>query len=70
MINVVIGKDSSLTKELKKSIKNLIILSSRDENLLNEIQKLDKFRKFNLIFNNFYPSKFLSKLDSNYGDFY
>jgi len=70
MINVVIGKDSSLTKELKKSIKNLIILSSRDENLLNEIQKLNKFRKFNLIFNNFYPSKFLSKFDSNYGDFY
>jgi len=67
MINVIIGKDSPLTQELSRHIKNLIVLSGRDKNLL---LKLNKLNKFNVIFNNFYPSKFLNKLDFNYTEFY
>ena len=61
MINVIIGKNCSLTNELNKKIKNCIIYSARDPNLIDKIRLISK-KKINIIFNNFYPSRKISEV--------
>ena len=69
MINLIIGKNSFVTKSNIKYTKNNIILSLNklDKHIIkNTIKK----KKINLIINGFYPSKFLNNLnDKNYQDF-
>ena len=64
--NIILGKESLLTKNLVKK-KNFFSFSARDINSLNEIlDKINKYKKVNLILNNFYPSdkiKNLTKID-------
>jgi FlaA1/EpsC-like NDP-sugar epimerase len=71
MINIIIGKDSNLTNSLTKHIFNAIILSGRDPKLIEKIKLLNKYKKINLIFNNFYPAARINNLNHiNYTDFY
>ena len=60
---VIVGKNSFVTKSVKKNLKNSVILSANEINkkIINE--KLKKYKKINLVFNNFYPSKFLNNLN-------
>ncbi len=64
--NIIIGKNSFLTKSNIKFLKNCLIYSA---NKLNKksFDNLKKFKKVNIIFNNFYPSNSLNKL--NYLEF-
>tara|TARA_B100000989_G_scaffold286778_1_gene255776 strand:+ start:2662 stop:4917 length:2256 start_codon:yes stop_codon:yes gene_type:complete len=73
MITAIIGKESLLTKHLKSKNKKSIIFSSRSNEeinkIINFINKSNK--KINLIMNNFYPSAYISQLQSkNYSNFY
>ncbi len=59
--NIIIGKNSHVTYSLTKTLKNNVIFSSNkfsNENL----QKIKFYKKINLIFNSFYPAKFLNDL--------
>ena len=59
---VIVGKNSFVTKSITKNLTNPVIISATQINkeLIN--YELNKFKKINLVFNNFYPSKFLNKL--------
>ena len=71
MINIIIGEDSNLTNVLAKELSNTIIFSARDPNLIKKIKLLNKYKKINLIFNNFYPAAKINNLNfSNYANFY
>ena len=71
MINIIIGKESNLTNALKKQLLNTAIFSARDSRLIEKIKLLNKYKKINLIFNNFYPASRINNLNnSNYADFY
>lgn len=71
MINVIIGEESNLTNALSKELSNKIIFSVRDPKLIKNIKLLNKYKKINLIFNNFYPAAKINNLNSsNYADFY
>ena len=54
-MNIIIGKNSSLTRSLSREIKKPIILSANSSNLVSELKKY-KNKKINLIINNFYPA--------------
>ena len=70
MINVIIGKNCSLTLHLEKKLRNCIVFSARDHDLIEKIKKIKKEKKINLIFNNFYPSRKIHELKSkDYNDF-
>lgn len=60
---VIVGKNSFVTKYTKKNLTDPLVLSASQINkeILNN--KLKKLKKINLVFNNFYPSKFLNKLN-------
>ena len=65
--NIIIGKRSFLSLSLKKINKKNIILSIGDLSNISVIKKLNRYKKINIIFNNFYPS---SKIDYlKYQDF-
>lgn len=67
--NIIIGENSFVTKSLGKFLKNKTILSSNKLSIDN-IKKIKSYKKINLIFNNFYPAKFLNDLTyRNYGNF-
>ena len=71
MINIIIGKESNLTNALKKQLMNTVVFSARDPRLIDKIKILNKYKKINLIFNNFYPASRINNLShSNYADFY
>ena len=61
--NLIIGKDSFVTKHNLKFIKNSIAISAKelDKKKLHKLTK--SLKKVNIIFNNFYPSKFLNDLN-------
>ncbi len=61
--NLIIGKNSFITKHNIKYIKNSLIFSANDLNKEKIYTETKKLKKINLIFNNFYPSKFLNDLD-------
>ena len=65
MINIIIGKNSSISRHVSKNLKNSILFSANELNETNLMNKFKKFKKFNLIFNNFYPSKNLNTLNNN-----
>ena len=62
--NIIVGKNSFVTKSICKFIDKSEVYSA---NNLNEIslKKIQTKKKINLIFNNFYPSKLLNKLTYN-----
>lgn len=62
-LNIVIGKNSSLTRSIIRNLKNCIIFSANEINEKNLHDRFDKNKKINLIFNNFFPSKFLNDLN-------
>ena len=64
--NIIIGKNSFLTKSNIKFLKNCLIYSANELNK-KSFDNLKKFKKVNIIFNNFYPSNSLNKL--NYLEF-
>ena len=71
MINVIIGKQSNLTNALKKHLLHTVVFSARDPILIDKIKIINKYKKINLIFNNFYPASRINNLNhSNYRDFY
>jgi UDP-N-acetylglucosamine 4,6-dehydratase len=59
--NIIIGKESFVTKALLKFLKNPLVISTNnlDEKIIKKIQQ---FEKINIIFNNFYPSKLLNDI--------
>ena len=65
MKNIIIGKNSSISKYINKDLKNSLLFSANELNETNLIDKFKKFKKINLIFNNFYPSKNLNILNHN-----
>tara|TARA_B100001250_G_scaffold362633_1_gene341450 strand:+ start:496 stop:2748 length:2253 start_codon:yes stop_codon:yes gene_type:complete len=62
--NIIIGKKSIITDELIKTLKNTKVFSVNNLDL-NSIKKIKSFDKINLIFNNFFPSKYLNNLSHN-----
>jgi len=62
--NIIIGKDSNLSRELFKKNSNFIVLSSRDIFLDIFILSAYKDSKVRLIFNNFQPSTELGSSSS------
>jgi len=70
MQNIIIGKNSSLTKRNVKFLKNFTVLSVNELNQKNIEMKITQNKRINLILNNFFPSKFLNDLShSNYRQF-
>ena len=63
--NIIIGKSSSITKSICKYLKNTYIFSANEITKENFQKQIKKYKKINLIFNNFYPSKNLNSLSSN-----
>ena len=47
------------------NLKNSFLFSANELNETNLINEFKKFKKINLIFNNFYPSKNLNMLNHN-----
>ena len=61
--NYIIGKRSNLSKNLKKIIPNSILISLKEK---KDVEKLLKEKKrYNIIFNNFYPVSRLNKISTN-----
>ena len=65
MKNIIIGKNSSISKHVHKNLKNSYVFSANKLNKKYLLHKIKKYEKINLIFNNFYPSKYLNKLKHN-----
>ena len=63
--NIIIGKNSSITKSICKYLKNFHVFSSNKITDKSFEKQITKYKKINLIFNNFYPSKNLNTLNSN-----
>ena len=63
MKNIIIGKNSSISKHVYKKLKNSYLFSANNLNGIYLLNKIKNFKKINLIFNNFYPSKNLNKLN-------
>ena len=63
--NIIIGKNSLITKEICKYLDNVYIFSANELDKINFNQKTKNFKKVNLIFNNFYPSKNLNTMNKN-----
>ena len=63
--NIIIGKNSSITKAICKYLKNFHVFSSNKITDKSFEKQITKYKKINLIFNNFYPSKNLNTLNSN-----
>jgi FlaA1/EpsC-like NDP-sugar epimerase len=59
--NIIIGKQSFVTKALLSFIKKAEVFSANDFDITT-IKKIQSKKKINLIFNNFYPSKLLNSL--------
>ena len=58
MKTIILGKESILSTRLKKNLKNCEAFSTRKiKNVEIVLNKIRKYKKINLIFNNFYPSK-------------
>ena len=57
--NIIIGKNSSLTESNFKNIKNCIVFSANQMNEKNLYDKINRVKKVNLIFNNFFLQNFL-----------
>ncbi len=63
--NIIIGKNSSITRYLCKCLKNTQVFSANQLSKTNLNKNVKSLRKVNIIFNNFYPSKNLNTLDEN-----
>lgn len=64
MINLIIGKNSNLSKRLSQKLDKHILISARD--ILNNKELLNKYKNdtLNIIFNNFQPSTSLHHTSS------
>ncbi len=62
MKNIIIGKNSSISKHVHKNLNNSHLFSANGLNEIYFLNKIKKYGKINLIFNNFYPSKNLNTL--------
>ena len=60
--NIIIGRNSSITRFLCKYLKNTTVLSANELSEFILRKETQKFKKINLILNNFYPSKNLNTL--------
>ncbi len=68
---LIIGKNSFVTTSIKKNLTDPIIISANQITKETIDFELKKFKKINLVFNNFYPSKFLNKLEhKNFEQFF
>ncbi len=68
--NIIIGQNSFVTKSVKKYLKNTVIFSANELSNKSINKNINIYKKINLIFNNFYPSKLLNELNhKNYNDF-
>ena len=63
--NIIIGKNSSITKYICKYVKNTYVFSANELRETNLKKIIKNCKKINLIFNNFYPSKNLNTLNKN-----
>ncbi len=63
MKNIIIGKNSSISRHVFKNLKNSHIFSANELNEIYLLNKIQNSKKVNLIFNNFYPSKNLNSLN-------
>ncbi len=63
--NIIIGKNSSITRYLCKYLKKTQVFSTNQLSKTYLNKNIKSFRKVNIIFNNFYPSKNLNTLDEN-----
>ena len=65
-LTIIIGLRSTISESQKKIIKNSIVISSDFLKFQKKIMKIKKYN-FNLIFNNFYPSAKIDKVnEKNY----
>lgn len=64
ILNIIIGKESNLSRSLKNKNQNFIILSSREILLNTSLLNNYKNKKIRLIFNNFQPSIELGNISS------
>ena len=71
MKTIILGSEGLLTNSIKKVLKDINIFSARDSVSIDYIcEFLNSLKGYNLIFNNFYPSKNLNIIDEkNYFNF-
>lgn len=62
-LNIIIGKNSNLSKQLHSSLKNTILISSLDRKALENIN-FKNYKKINIIFNQFQMATKLYQLES------
>ena len=68
--NIIIGKNSSITRYLCKYLKNTQVFSANQLNKTYLNKNTKSLKRINIIFNNFYPSKNLNTLnEKNYRKF-
>ena len=68
--NIIIGKNSSITRYLCKYLKNAQVFSANRLNKIYLNKNVKSLKRVNIIFNNFYPSKNLNTLnEKNYRKF-
>ena len=67
--NIIIGQKSFVTKSILKYLKNPIVFSANELTKKKIQEQTHNYKKINLVFNNFYPSKLLNDLNhNNYND--
>ena len=63
--NIIIGQKSFVTKSILKYLKNPIVFSANELTKKKIQEQTHNYKKINLVFNNFYPSKLLNDLNHN-----
>ncbi|WP_435114236.1 SDR family NAD(P)-dependent oxidoreductase [Candidatus Pelagibacter bacterium nBUS_36] len=63
--NIIIGQNSSVSKICNRYLKNTAIISANELNINKINNEINKYKKINLILNNFYPSRLLNDLNKN-----
>ena len=72
MKTIILGKESVITKALEKKINDCDVFSTRKiDNIAFILNKIHKYKKFNIVFNNFYPTLKISSINEDtYEKFY
>jgi len=63
--NIIIGQNSFVSKACIKYFKNTVIISANELSIEKIDKEINKYKKINLILNNFYPSKLLDNLNQD-----
>ena len=63
--DIIIGQKNFVTKSILKYLKNPIVFLANELTKKKIQEQTRNYKKINLVFNNFYPSKLLNDLNHN-----